>query len=286
MTPTVQPQPNEFEYSESYLELLPRVDRTSKAPDGSDWPPGDPSWPIQAWYDDNPVQDPALPPDHASYWIYNGNSGAPGLVKTPVPFARAKVPNLPGGVLQPYVPAPTPATTGASGSSALNPNLLSTTAQAIMLSRLVTGGVVIVEQFPPVQYNGETRRVWVILTPYRDPLTKQQPVNYVGLLLQQSAGPGHWDATALAMGRYLWVAANPGPLPPSAPTLDVPCRQLLPNEYWYVSAGPLGIPQEKIRRNDIPDPNPTPGGGSYTAADRQRDVDTHNMVATLLSKFG
>jgi hypothetical protein len=281
-TLTEQPQPDRFRYNESFLELLPRISRASTPndPTGVPWPEGDPTWPIQPWYADNPVQDPALGPDMASYWIFNGNPANPGLVKTPVPFARARVPNLPGGVFIPYVPKPTPALF--AGGGPVNVDRLSTIAEAMMLSRLIKGATIKLDPEPLI-LNGEAREMWQIWTS----ALQGQAAYYVGqLVIQEKSGPGLWDSVGLATGKYLWDSTAPaGPLQPFAPTLDVPCRRLKANEGWYIRIeGPLGAAMAEIERNDIPDPNPPAGGaGGLTPTEDQRL--TH-IEAILVRTFG
>lgn len=285
---TVQPQPNQFQYPITILQVFPVLSRPAPlAPDP--YPVFDPSQvcgpfvgAIKLWSDSDPAKpdgQPAADSDLVTYTTWDFSALA--FVKIQMTGAQAKAFNIPGGHQAAYDVPATPAT---QNGSALNRFLFSNLQQANDLAALVVGAFVVEDPNRP-EYGAEQRRIYNILTPYRDPQTGQSPINNVGLLLQQSAPPGHWDPAALMRGQYIYVASSTGGTAYGAKTIDVPCRDLFPNTEKLViipagsSPDTLFSARAVIQRLDMPDPNaPANGGAGLSPAQATQIAQTLNLA--------
>lgn len=291
------------------LELFQTFDRASyKANYGKPAPVVDLTKMIKTWEDDSLAgQDPNK---LVTYMYYKTDMSDPD-VKTagaPVPasfqmtVAEAMAVNLMGKEdikYLPYVPAPTDAFIqspfGVKGS--VSPFYLSTQAQADALAKLIPGATVGQPANTPGGFNmvypsDENRRRFEITTPaglynVGQLVQMQNAINGNGLGGVDADGnpaPGHWSASSLAAGRYVWVNdqvpdGNDGK---SHPAWPVPQRKLRANEAFIPISTVLGtvwtigpIAQAPV----IPS-----ASGGLTAAQAQQLAETHDAVMMLLNK--
>jgi len=176
-----------------------------------------------------------------------------------VPSAEAAAVNLPGAIK--YPPYIVPGTLATRGDSGINPNYLSTEADARALM-LEVGGTGVVEEsldrFPVTYPADERRRIW-------DIVFKGHGVNVGLLFVNRNAkgvgSTGQWD---LSKAEPVWTADPPAPtgLDDTRTPRQLPLRPLLANERFHAGLMDVGIERTDLKQAQ------DEASGQFTAQDR------------------
>ena len=274
--PVIPPQPAQEIYGVQDLALFKTYTReTYRAAFGQEPAPYDPARPPKSWFDS--TADTSHPENVSVYRVVARSANGWAVRQLVVPAAEAAAVNLPGPVRYPaYAVAPAKAVRTAPGDltpQPVNPDYLSTQAQALVLMVEIGGTAVVEEQamgggFGIAFAPDEPRRLWEVV--FRGFRTN------AGLLLKnrnaQGVGaPGRWD---LSEQEPVWVSDPPPPtgLEDSRPARDVPVRDLLPNEALQTTL--MGV---SVVRTDLRDER-AKGLGQFTAEDRAMLVAVYQAV--------